>query len=208
MKNQQGRYIVIEGTDGTGKSTQVERLASQLESTGLEVVQFHEPDGVEISGEIRSIIKNGSLARSAFTNLLLFSASRRENWLQSGLPVLERGGWVVSARDYTSTLAYQGYGEGLDIDMINHVTSISTDDRYMNPDLTLILDIDNEAERAKRIGQRGELENPDTFESKDSEFQQRVQLAYREIAKKRGLQIISASRTIDEVEQAIWRAIS
>ena len=208
MENQQGKYIVIEGTDGTGKSTQVERLAERLEGSGLEVVQFHEPDGVEISGEIRSIIKNGSLARSAFTNLLLFSASRRENWLQSGLPVLERGGWVVSARDYTSTLAYQGYGEGLDIDMINHVTAISTDERYMNPDTTLILDIDDEAERAKRIGQRGELENPDTFESKDSEFQLRVQNGYREIARKRGLKIISASRTIGEVERSIWNSVS
>lgn len=200
----EGKYVVIEGTDGTGKSTQVERLAARLESSGFEVVQFHEPDGVEISSEIRTVIKNGDLDRTAFTNLLLFSAARRENWLQSGLPVLERGGWVVSARDYTSTLAYQGYGEGLDIDLIEHITLLSTDERYMNPDKMIILDIEDETERLQRIGQRGELVNPDTFESRDDAFQQQVREAYRDIAKKRGAHVLSAVKSIDDVEAAIW----
>ena len=202
-----GNYIVIEGTDGTGKSTQVERLAARFDAMGREVVQFHEPGGVEIANEIRSVIKNGDLARSAFTNLLLFTASRRENWLQTGLPVLERGGVVVSARDYTSTLAYQGYGEGLDVDMITDVTRMATDERYMNPDTTIILDIEDEQERERRIARRGELENPDTFESKDAEFQLRVREAYRDIARKRGLAVISAAQSMSEVEAAIWREI-
>lgn len=200
----EGRYIVIEGTDGTGKSTQVERLASRLESSGIEVVQFHEPDGVEISSEIHTVIKNGDLARTAFTNVLLFSAARRENWLQSGLPVLERGGWVVSARDYTSTLAYQGYGEGLDTDLIEHITRLSTDDRYMNPDKTIILDIEDEVERRQRIDQRGELKNPDTFESRNDEFQQKVIDGYRTIARKRGAHVLSATNSIDAIEEEIW----
>ena len=203
-----GRYIVIEGTDGTGKSTQVERLAQRLIDEGREVVQFHEPGGVEISSEIRSIIKNGDLARSAFTNLLLFSAARRENWLQQGLPVLERGGFVVSARDYTSTLAYQGYGEGLDLTAISEVTRMATDERYMNPDATIILDIEDEVERAKRIAGRGALESPDTFESKDAEFQLRVREAYRDIAKRRGLAVISAAQSTDVVEAEIWREVA
>ncbi|UTX51701.1 dTMP kinase [Candidatus Saccharibacteria bacterium TM7i] len=204
----EGRYVVIEGTDGTGKSTQVERLAQRLEGLGHEVVQFHEPDGTEISAEIRTIIKNGDLARTAFTNLLLFSAARRENWLQTGLPTLERGGWVVSARDYTSTLAYQGYGEGLDLRVISRITALSTDERYMSPDKMIILDLDDEVERKRRIESRGELENPDTFESKDAEFQLRVQEAYRDIARKRGLAVVSASRTAELVEADIWRIVN
>ncbi len=70
MIHKEGKYVVIEGTDGTGKSTQVEMLADRLQERSIETVQFHEPDGVEIASEIRSVIKNGNLARSAFTNVL------------------------------------------------------------------------------------------------------------------------------------------
>src|SRR5690606_11683039 len=104
------------------------------------------------------------------TNVLLFSASRRENWIQQGKVALERGTWIISARDYTSTLAYQGYGEGLDLELIEHITLLATDEQYVTPDHCIILDINDEAERARRIAQRGTLENPDTFESRGDDF--------------------------------------
>lgn len=200
---ERGKYIVIEGTDGTGKSTQVDLLADFLRQRGTEVVTFHEPDGVEIASEIRTVIKNGALARSAFTNVLLFSASRRENWLQVGKPALERGAWVLSARDYVSTLVYQGLGEGLDIALIERVTLEATDEQYMDPDHRLILDIDDEAERTRRIDARGALETPDTFESRDDDFQQSIIKGYRHIASQKKIPIVSAAQPINTVQENI-----
>lgn len=215
MIHKEGKYVVIEGTDGTGKSTQVEMLADRLQERSIETVQFHEPDGVEIASEIRSVIKNGNLARSAFTNVLLFTASRRENWLQKGLPVLQRGGWVLSARDYTSTLVYQGLSEGLelgktteeDLTLIEDITLMASDIRYLNPDHKIILDIDDEEERAERIAARGEIENPDTFESRGETFQNSVIEGYRKIANRRNIPIISAEQSLESIHDQIWNIV-
>jgi dTMP kinase len=202
-----GKYIVIEGSDGTGKSTQVEMLAKRLEQEGIRTLQFHEPDGVEIAGKIRDVIKNGDLARSALTNVLLFSASRRENWLQQGRKHLDDGGWIVSARDYTSTLVYQGIGEGIPLATIEEITTLATDERYMSPDYRFILDIDNETERLERIKQRGELAQPDTFESKDDDFQHKVLEGYRIIAREKAIPIVSASQSVDAIHQDLWSRV-
>lgn len=203
-----GKYIVIEGTDGSGKSTQAHLITERLQTKGFEAVEFHEPDGVEIAGEIRTIIKNGSLARTALSNVLLFSVCRRENWLQKGQNILDRGGWVVSARDYSSTEVYQGYGEGIDLDLIEYLTLLTTDERYMNPDHKIILDINDEAERAQRIASRGELENPDTFESRGDDFQQKVIEGYRDIARRKNLPVISANQPLEVVTEQIWNIIN
>lgn len=211
-----GAYIVIEGTDGTGKSTQAELLVKRLESLGHTVVQFHEPDGIPIAHELRSIIVNGTLERSALTNVLLFTAARRENWLQYGLPALERGEYVVTTRNYFSTLAYQAIAEGLgrgqtaeeDMTYIEALTLQATDKQYVVPDHAFILDIEDEVERARRIEQRGELKTPDTFESRDNNFQQRVIEGYRKIAKLKQIPVISASQSPEAVADQIWQVLS
>ena len=111
--------------------------------------------------------------RSAEINLALFSAARRDLWQQKIQPALKRGAVVLSARNYFSTLAYQGYGEGMDIEEIIRVTELFTDPRYMKPDLALILTLSHEV-RSERIAMRGELKNPDTFESRGQDFQNTV----------------------------------
>lgn len=202
-----GKYVVIEGHDGTGKSTQVGLIRQKLQQLNIDSVEFHEPAGTPTADAIRTVIKNGSLERDAITNLLLFSASRHELWNKLAVPALEKGIWVVASRNYYSTEAYQGYGEGLDLELIETITRKSTDDKYMNPDIAVILDLDNEEERIKRIGVRGKLENPDTFESKDDVFQKNVRQAYLDIAKSRNIPIVSAAQTVEEINQELWNYI-
>lgn len=216
MTERHGKYIVIEGHDGTGKSSQVQRIQKALLKHGIESVELSEPakdpadggpDEVQIADAIRSVIKNGSLQRDAITNLFLFSASRHELWHQKAIPALKMGKWVVAARNYYSTLAYQGYGEGLDLQLIKDMTAVATDERYMSPDIAIVLDLDDEQTRLERIKSRGPLDNPDTFESKGDDFQRRVKDAYLEIAHTHGIPVLSASKSIPEVTNDIWSTI-
>lgn len=104
-------------------------------------------------------------------------------------------------------MAYQGYGEGLDRDLITNTTAQFTDDEYMNPDIAVILSLEDEKTRADRIGQRGELDNPDTFESRDAAFQQSVKDGYLAIAHDRNLPIIDANQSPDTIANQIYSLI-
>lgn len=201
-----GKYIVIEGNDGTGKSTQVELLREHLESRGITCVTMHEPAGTPIADAIRTVIKNGDLERDARTNLLLFTAARHENWLAvSGQ--LDAGAWVISARNYLSTEVYQGYGEGIGVEEIHALTRQYTDERYMAPDHIFVLTLSDD-ERSRRIAERGELEAKDTFESRDRTFQDDLNRGYAELAAKYGFPTIDAGRSIDEVQSDIRSFVS
>lgn len=197
-----GKYIVIEGNDGTGKSTQVELLAQWLENEkSINTFVMHEPAGVPIANAIRTVIKNGDLERDAQTNLLLFTAARHELWRRAKKE-LAKGTWIISARNYISTEVYQGIGEGFDIDKIHLITQQFTDDEYMNPDHTFVLSLSDE-EREKRINSRGELKNKDTFESRDTTFQRSLNNGYAYIAKKYSFPVLDAARTIEEIQSEI-----
>lgn len=198
-----GKYVVIEGNDGTGKSTQVELLAQWLQAEkGIESFIVHEPAGTPTADAIREIIKNGSLERTALTDVLLFTASRHEIW-QQATKELQQGKWVLSARNYLSTEAYQGYGDGVDREQIRTLTRRFVGEDYFTPDHTIILALTSENERKKRIARRGELENPDTFEMRGDDFQMRVNQAYLQIAHDRGITPIDASRSIDDIQTEI-----
>jgi len=204
---EKGKNVVIEGHDGTGKSTQIKLLGEKLAYHGIESIVFEEPAGGPISNEIRNIIKNGKFERETMTDLLLFSASRCELWRKIGKSALEEGKWIVSARNYYSSIAYQGYGLGLDLKEIENITRIATDEQYMNPDYAFLLNLDDEKERERRINSRGILENPDPFESRRLDFQERVRLGYIAIAKDRNIPIISANQPIETISDKIWSYI-
>ena len=219
LMSKQGQYIVIEGNDGTGKTTQLELLAKYLSSLARRVEVIEEPGSDDpakstpVANYLRQLIKDSQLERSAEINLALFSAARRELWQHKISPALDSGATVLSSRNFISTLAYQGYGEGLDVAHIRQVTELFTSERYMNPDYTIILALDDEAERIRRISQRGESECPDTFESRDGAFQCRVNSGYRKIARRYHFPIIDClasdgrRKTIDEVQTEIKRIV-
>lgn len=202
-----GKYIVIEGHDGTGKSTQVGLLRSKLATKGIESIEFHELEGSPIADEIRHIIKRADLPRGGMTNVLLFSAARHDIWHTKALPALESGVWVVASRNYYSTLAYQGYGEGLDLDIIGATTRLATDDTYMQPDYAVILSLEDEAKRVQRIEARGPLTTPDTFESRSSDFQTRVHDGYVALAESHRIPVVDANGTPEEVAARIWTSL-
>ena len=201
-----GKYIVIEGHDGTGKSTQVGLLRDRLSEEGIGSIEFHEPQGAPIADAIRTVIKNGTLPRDGQTNLLLFTAARHEIW-KGAQKALEQGIWVIAARNYYSTLAYQGYGEGLDLDLIISITEQFTDKTYITPDLAVILTLDNETERERRIGERGELQAPDTFEARNAAFQTAVKNGYQTIAQTHGLPLVAADQPVANIADAIYALV-
>lgn len=223
MSEAAGRYIVIEGNDGTGKSTQVRKLGEYLAEIGHEVVIVEEPGSEDadkstpVATELRRLIKDARLTRAPEINVGLFSAARRELWQQKIAPGLGRGAHVLASRNYLSTLAYQGQGEGMSAEEILRMTAIFTDPRYMHPDDMIVLDIADEIERTSRIDGRGALEVPDTFESMDAEFQRRVNAAYHQLAIEQSLPRIDCiittpdgavrRKSINEIQAEIRRLL-
>jgi len=208
-----GKYIVIEGQDGTGKSTQVERLRKRLKSNGIESIEFHEPGEADktsqtMPNKIREIILNKDIDRVPSTNILLFSAARNELWNRKdgAFESLNKGIWVIASRNWKSTIAYQGYGEGYDISAIESTTKTLLGEDYFKPDFECIVYLD-ETDRIARMTSRDDTHKQDTFESKTSDFQKRVNDSYFKIAEKYKTPLINGSGTMREVEDLILSQI-
>ena len=200
-------YIVIEGQDGTGKSTQVQLLKEYYEKQGKNVITMDEPDGdLPQAHDLHDLIleKGKDYNLEPMTNVLLFTASRMELWRKLAEPVLKTGGIVISARNWWSTLAYQGYGEGVSKSKIIRLTHESLPDKYVKPDKGFILTV---SDKIREERQKGRGKQKETFEAKPDEFQQRVNHAYLKIAKDFKIKTINASGTIDEVFDLVLREL-
>jgi dTMP kinase len=208
-----GTYIVIEGNDGTGKSTQVDMLAAWLRERGREVVVIEEPGSDDaakttpVANEYRRVLKDGRFKLDPEVNLLLFSAARRELWFHKIEPALRRGAVVLSSRSYVSTLVYQGHGEGVAEDAIINITKRFTSERYMNPDFVVVLFVDDQT-RQQRIAERGMTEAVDSFESRDDAFQQKINDGYQTVARTHNIPLILAEHSPADVHQHILQEIS
>ncbi len=190
-------YIVIEGQDGTGKSTQARLLQEYFEKQNKEVVVMDEPDGdLPQAHDLHDMILARGYDLEPITNVLLFTAARVELWKKIAEPVLKRGGIVISARNYWSTLAYQGYGEGVSRSKIIRLTKDILPEKYCKPDFGFILTVPDSV-RLARQKNRGKA--TETFEAKPNDFQQKVNAAYPHIAKDFNLQVVDASGTIEEI---------
>lgn len=198
-------YIVIEGQDGTGKSTEAYRLAEYFKKQGKTVKVIEEPDG-ELSGihDIHDLIliRGKEYDFTAMTNVALFTAARIELWEKEIRPILDNGGIVISARNYWSTIAYQGYGQGADIDKIIRITEESLPEKYCHPDKAVIL-VTDDSIRLSRQSDRGKA--IETFEAKDNSFQELVNAAYPKIAKRFNVPMLDASDSIEKVEKSLHK---
>ena len=135
-----GRFITLEGGEGAGKSTQTRRLQERLQSAGHEVVVTREPGGSEGAEEVRNLLVSGSVDRwDAVSEAMLHFVARRDHLLRLIEPALAKGIWVISDRFTDSTIAYQGYGQGGDLTVLDAVRRIAIGD--FDPDMTLLLDL-------------------------------------------------------------------
>jgi dTMP kinase len=173
-----GLFITFEGPDGCGKSTQIAPLADYLRAKNREVYTTREPGGTEISDQVRQIImamKNTSM--NPRTELLLFLSARAQLVEEVIRPRLAAGEVIISDRYADSTLAYQGYGHGVDRDVIRHLLEFATGG--LKPDLTLLLDVDAETGLRRRQMGGGEWNRLDAYQL---EFHRRVRDGYHELA--------------------------
>jgi dTMP kinase len=201
-----GRFITLEGGEGSGKSTQLKRLVAALEAKGIAALATREPGGSPGAEEIRALLVNGAPGRwDAITETLLVYAARADHVGRTIGPALQAEKWVICDRFADSTYAYQGAGRGLARETIRRIDSIVLDD--FKPDFTLILDIGVET-GLKRAGQRGAKES--RFENFDRDFHERLRQAFIEIGKRHPdrCTIIDAARSEDEVAAAIWAAVA
>ena len=199
-----GLFITFEGTEGGGKSTQIISLAERLAGLGLKVCSLREPGGTPIGEEIRHTLKHSS-ANHAMTpeaELLLMNASRAQLVREVIRPALAAGEVVLCDRFYDSTVAYQGYGRGLDLPFVRSVIQFAVGETI--PHLTLLLRVPLVVSEARRSA-RGSAQR-DRFEEADREFFRRVERGYDAIARDepRRVKVIDATRTPDAVAEEVW----
>ncbi len=194
-------FITLEGPEGSGKTTQIYLLAGWLRQQGYQVVLTREPGGTAIGDQIRGVLHDmDNTAMDARTEILLYSASRAQHVAQLIRPALAAGKIIISDRYADSTLAYQGYGRGLDLEMLTTITTFATGG--LTPDLTLYLDIvAKEGLQRRRLG--GDEWNRLDAEALD--FHQRVRSGYLEMIKREPDRwaVIDAARSVEEVQAEI-----
>ncbi len=196
-----GKFIVFEGPDRCGKSTQANMLNKYLSARGLDVVITREPGGDSVSEEIRRILLDPTNTVSPMAELLLYEASRAQHTEQKIIPALEVGQVVICERYTMSSCAYQGYGRGIDMNIINKLNEIAT--RGVKPDLTLVFLMSD-----KYFTERGEYLFSDRLELEDEAFRHKMRRGYKELAAKtENAVIINADRPIAEIEQEVLKEI-
>lgn len=204
-----GRFIVLEGPDGAGKSLQTTRLADALRADGQPVMVTREPGGTPLGESIRRTLLAPDIGvRSAISDALLFNAARAQGVHDVILPALARTETVVSDRFAPSTLAYQGYGSGLSLDVLDELERLATSG--LRPDLVLLLDLPVEVGLARRaLGARDQITRFEQAATHDLAFHERVRRGYLDLAAADPIhwRVIDASRGPDEVAEDIRRAV-
>ena len=194
-----GRFVVFEGIDGSGKTTQINKLSKWLIETEKipeknQLVITREPGGTNLGKSIRSLLLDTSEGKSpdSITELLLYAADRSQHVNEIIRPTLNKGDWVISDRFCGSTLAYQGYGRKLDIKLIKDLETIST--QGISPDITFLLDIPVEESIKRRINRKD-----DRMEKEGREFLLNVSLGFQTLSENRKWKKISAINSKENI---------
>tara|TARA_Y100001935_G_scaffold173794_1_gene143585 strand:- start:100 stop:729 length:630 start_codon:yes stop_codon:yes gene_type:complete len=202
-----GKFIVLEGIDGCGKTTQINELSKWLPKSGLidknaTLIKTREPGGSILGREIRDMIlnTNKSNSPSILTELLLYSADRAEHISKIILPALQNGDWIISDRFSGSTLAYQGYGREISIDIIKKLENIVC--HNIKPDLTFFLEISPEESIRRRRNKVA-----DRIESEGFEFLEKVNHGFKLIALENNWEIIKASEDLNSISHQIQTSL-
>lgn len=198
-----GRFFVLDGVDGCGKSTQAELLVRALAGSGPDPLHLREPGSTAIGEALRAILLDSATPLSATTELLLFAAARRAMLDELVEPALREGRDVVCERFHPSTFAYQAVGAGLDPDAVMDLLEVWVGTPA--PDLVLLLDLDDAEARRRRSARGG----TDRFEGRGDAFLERVAEGYREFARREErVRIVDAKGTPDEVAARILGEVS
>ena len=202
-----GKFIVLEGIDGCGKTTQINELSKWLPKSGLidknaTLIKTREPGGSILGREIRDMILNTTKSNSPsiLTELLLYSADRAEHISKIILPALQNGDWIISDRFSGSTLAYQGYGREISIDIIKKLENIVC--HNIKPDLTFFLEISPEESIRRRRNKVA-----DRIESEGFEFLEKVNHGFKLIALENNWEIIKASEDLTSIAEQIQKLL-
>ena len=202
-----GKFIVIEGIDGCGKTTQIDEISRWLPTSGLmgknsNLVKTREPGGSLLGKKLRDLILDKNNKPSPLAELLLYSADRAEHVSKIISPALEKEDWVLSDRFADSTLAYQGYGRNINLEIIKNIESIVCQGE--NPDLTIFLEISAE----ESILRRKNFVH-DRIESEGKKFLQKVNEGFKLIAKEKNWKVISATQNVtaisDQIKETLFK---
>ncbi len=199
-----GKFITLEGIEGTGKSTQIEFVTQYLRSKGKKVLSTREPGGTPVGEKIRTLLlANDMTPMGEVTELLLMFAARAEHVEKVIQPALQEGKWVVSDRFFDASYAYQGYGRDMDLDRINALKKLSIGD--LEPDLTILLDV-SLSTSSQRVTERG---NQDRFEKETFDFHQKVRDGYLKIAdkNKKRIMVVDSNQSIARVQADIMEKL-
>lgn len=195
----QGVFIVLEGPDKSGKSTQAALLARALRSRRVAVVHTREPGGTSFAEAIRRILLHPKHRVDPVAELLLYEAARAQHTKEVLMPALARGKVVISERYTLATLAYQGFARGLDLSLIRRLNRIAS--FGLKPDLTVVLDIPE-----PEFAARDKTRKPDRLENESSLFRRRVREGYRTLARRDpGVALIDGRLGIEKVREEIAR---
>lgn len=199
-----GLFVSFEGPEGAGKSTQLLRLATRLRAAGHDAVVTREPGGTPAADRIRDVILDASLRVDALTEFLLYAASRAQHVVEVIAPALDDGRVVLTDRFTAASVAYQGFGRGLDVDFVRSLNDRAASG--LTPDLTLLFDLPPEVGLA-RVRERGA---PDRLEGADLDFHRRVRDGFLTQAAENPERwlVLDASEGPGALEAAVWEAVA